>query len=250
MAKRGMAMGATTKANIGAGRKSGLRLSSGGLGTSPFSQAKSAASKAVRKVNSEVKSKIAKAKKKGIAGKPSVPRINKENLDPTPSPDSFRMSKAKALLENTMRAKNRVARRIGFTGDSNLILFARTKGARDKAKRKSRLRQFGEGAGIGAGLHIGSRTAFGAALYGLSSNKARADSIANNILKGNNNKYVKATVNRVVAPVVNRTTALGIGAYRYGKGSIRNKKLLVGTTLVGGLYNLYRNRKNDVNRAD
>lgn len=112
-----MAMSATTKANIGAGRQAGLRLNSKGLGTSPFSQAKSAASKSVRKVNSEVKSKIAKAKKKGITGKPklgsqSIKHGTHDNFDPTPSPDSFRISKAKAILENTTRAKNRVNRRI------------------------------------------------------------------------------------------------------------------------------------------
>ena len=137
MAKRGMAMGATTKANIGAGRKSGLRLSSGGLGTSPFSQAKSAASKSVRKVNSEVKSKIAKAKKKGIAGKPTSKRGNLLNSSPSSSSDigidSFRASKAKAMLEGTMRAKKRMERRIGFTGLPNTINFSE----RDSEWRKN-----------------------------------------------------------------------------------------------------------------
>ena len=137
MAKRGMAMGATTKANIGVGRKSGLRLSSGGLGTSPFSQAKSAASKSVRKVNSEVKSKIAKAKKKGIAGKPISKRGNLLNSSPSSSSDigidSFRASKAKAMLEGTMRAKKRMERRIGFTGLPNTINFSE----RDSEWRKN-----------------------------------------------------------------------------------------------------------------
>ena len=128
MAKRGMAMGATTKANIGAGRKSGLRLSSGGLGTSPFSQAKSAASKSVRKVNSEVKSKIAKAKKKGIAGKPTSKKDKINNLPSSSSSsdigiDSFRASKAKAILEGTMRAKKRMERRIGFSVFTGLVEF-------------------------------------------------------------------------------------------------------------------------------
>lgn len=138
MAKRGMAMGATTKANIGAGRKSGLRLSSGGLGTSPFSQAKSAASKSVRKVNSEVKSKIAKAKKKGIAGKPTSKKDKINNLPSSSSSsdvgiDSFRASKAKAMLEGTMRAKKRMERRIGFTGLPNMINFSE----RDSEWRKN-----------------------------------------------------------------------------------------------------------------
>ena len=125
-----MAMSATTKANIGAGRQAGLRLNSKGLGTSPFSQAKSAASKSVRKVNSEVKSKIAKAKKKGIAGKPklgsqSIKHGTHDNFDPTPSPDSFRISKAKAILENTMRAKTRLARRVtNYNNNDSLIEFA------------------------------------------------------------------------------------------------------------------------------
>ena len=139
MAKRGMAMSATTKANIGAGRTSGLRLSSKGLGTSPFSQAKSAASKSVRKVNSEVKSKIAKAKKRGISSKPKlssrkVQQGTHDNFDPTPSPDSFRISKAKALLENSMRAKTRLARRIAnYNNSVSLIEFAE----RDNEWRKN-----------------------------------------------------------------------------------------------------------------
>lgn len=138
MAQRGMAMSATTKANIGAGRKAGLRLNSKGLGTSPFSQAKSAASKSVRKVNSEVKSKIAKAKKRGIAGKPSSPKVNKKNLDPTPSPDSFRISKAKALLENTMRAKNRVNRRlINSSSPVKLIEFNKSEESKNNKVKGS-----------------------------------------------------------------------------------------------------------------
>lgn len=134
-----MAMSATTKANIGAGRKAGLRLNSKGLGTSPFSQAKSAASKSVRKVNSEVKSKIAKAKKKGIAGKPSSPKINKENLDPTPSPDSFSVSKAKAMVEGTQRSKNRLRRH--FFRNLEIITFGRRHTEQTKRKISNTLKK-------------------------------------------------------------------------------------------------------------
>lgn len=142
MAKRGMAMSATTKANIGVGRTSGLRLSSGGLGTSPFSQAKSAASKSVRKVNSEVKSKIAKAKKRGISGKPrlgsqSIKHGTHDNFDPTPSPDSFRISKAKTMLENTAKAKSRIARRLKrFNSSTSVIKFQKRYRHSERTKKK------------------------------------------------------------------------------------------------------------------
>jgi hypothetical protein len=158
MAKRGMAMGAVNKLNIGAGRKAGLSLNGKGLGTSPFSQSSSGASKSVRKVNSEIKSKLAKRKKKGMLNmgmqtgkrKPGM-QTNKEQTIPT-------ISKEQRRVMETQRAKKRLGRRLSNYSFVPTISVGLIEFKKEEEKKKKRdLSKITGMAQIGAGATIGQQ---------------------------------------------------------------------------------------------
>jgi len=149
MAKRGMAMGAINKLNIGTGRKAGLSLSGKGLGTSPFSQSSSGASKSVRKVNSEIKSKLAKRKKKGMLNMGVQTNRTKPGMQPNKSKptgstqEAPAISKEKRKVMETQRAKKRLGRRLSNynTGIDSIIPFTYTSNIEFAEERDSEWRR-------------------------------------------------------------------------------------------------------------